>query len=395
MRLNSGWLLAWLSLNSLLIVACQPSKSQLKENEGFNLPDHFPEWPSEHPVATAEQIELGRWLFYDRRLSRDGTRSCGICHEQAKAFSDGLSLALGIENTMLPLNSPSLFNIAWRTELTWNRRFKTVEEQMHGPLFSQDPLEMGMTEELLIERISEYSRYEEFFQAAFPDEDNPITTENTIYAIASFTRSIISADSKYDRWLLGEEELSDSEEQGRQLFFSERLKCAACHGGVFFDEPDFAQTGIDGRHGYFNTGLYNVDGQGSYPASAQGLIEKSGIEEDMGKFKIPTLRNLESTYPWMHDGSEISLQHIISNYADGGRVIESSVNVGDGRENPYKSILVSGFDISETEIEQLISFLASLNDDLLLTRSNLVSPFCIEQRGEIINEPCEPPFELD
>ena len=384
-----------MKLSSTSIIACQSSDLQEEAEETVNLPEHFPPWPSEHPIATAEQVELGRWLFYDRRLSRDATRSCGICHEQGKAFSDGLSLALGIENTMLPLNSPALFNIAWRTELTWNRQFEDVESQMSGPLFSQDPLEMGMTEELLEERLSQYPRYIELFQLAFPEDNNPISTENTISAIASFTRSIVSSNSKYDRWLSGEEELSIDEEQGRQLFFSERLKCSACHGGVFFDEPSVSQTGVEGRHGYFNTGLYNVDALGGYPASAQGLIETSGMVTDMGKFKVPTLRNLEYTYPWMHDGSEISLQHIIDNYASGGRVVEAGVNSGDGRENPYKADLVSGFDITETELEELLAFLALLNDDSLRTASDLVSPFCIEQRGEIINAPCEPPFELD
>ena len=395
MSLKSGWLPVWLSVNSLSLFACQPEKVAIEEEQGIELPEHFPDWPEEHPTATAEQIELGRWLFYDRRLSRDGSRSCGICHEQIKSFSDGLNTGLGVGNVILPFNSPALFNVAWREELTWNRQFATVEEQMRLPLFAEEPVEMGMTEELLEARINDYPRYVEMFQQAFPDDENPISTENTISALASFTRSIISANSKYDHWLNGQESLSADEEAGRQLFFSERLGCSACHGGVFFDQPDAEELGIDSRHGYFNTGLYDVDGEGSYPASAQGLFDVTGNIEDMGRFRVPTLRNLDRTSPWMHDGSEISLDHIIRNYARGGRLLSTGMNAGDGRDNPYKSERITGFEISETEIEQLLAFLAILNDEELKEVSNLASPFCMEKNGEVLNAPCEPIFTIE
>ena len=358
-----------------------------------DLPEHFPEWPSHHPLATIEQVELGRWLFYDRRLSRDGTRSCGICHEQAKAFSDGLSLSLGIDNTVLSLNSPSLANIAWRSELTWNHQFSSVEEQILLPLFAVDPVEMGMTEELLLERIREYQPYIDLFEQAFPDEVQSITIENTIHALSSFTRSIVSTQSKYDRWRMGDEELTEEEEEGLRLFHSEELKCVLCHGGVFFDHPQFEEESI--RHGYVNTGLYNIDGEGAYPISAQGLIAQTGNPSDMGRFRVPTLRNLRQTYPWMHDGSEISLRNIILNYAAGGRVLESGSNQGDGRNNPYKSEYISGFTISDAEIDALISFLYSLEDERLLEVDHLATPFCVEREGEVINEPCEANFEVE
>ena len=106
------------------------------------VPEHFPDWPQRHPSSSPEQIELGRWLFYDTRLSIDGSRSCGICHEQVKAFSDGLSRGLGIDNALLSLNSPSLFNIAWRTELTWYQQFGDVESHMWTPLFIDNPMEL-------------------------------------------------------------------------------------------------------------------------------------------------------------------------------------------------------------------------------------------------------------
>ena len=228
---------------------------------------------------------------------------------------------------------------------------------------------------------------------AFPADIEPITTQNTITAIATFTRSIISSNSRYDQYLEGSLSLTSQEEQGMELFFSEQLKCFECHGGVFFDEPS-TEVGTSKRHGYFNTGLYNVDGvDGSYPDNAQGLIELTDNPTDMGVFRVPTLRNLESTYPWMHDGSEIDLRNIIRNYAAGGRVIQTGANAGDGRLNPYKAspsqkmklILLNdeGFDITEDEIDAVLAFLDTLNDEVLLTfDERYVSPFCIEQRGE-------------
>jgi cytochrome c peroxidase len=266
---------------------------------------------------------------------------------------------------------------------------------MHIPLFAQDPLEMGMDEALILERISAFPVYVDMFDEAFPEDTSPISTDNTIYAIAAFTRTIIAGNSKYDRWLMGEEELTETEEHGRQLFFSDRLQCGFCHGGIFFDQPVPEHTGVTQRHGYFNTGLYDIDDQGGYPITAQGMIETTGIASDMGKFRVPTLRNLAYTYPWMHDGSEISLYNIIANYARGGRLISSGLNSGDGRDNPYKSDLISGFDITDIEIEQVLSFLKTLEDPLLQTNINLLSPFCIEQEGENIYEPCEPPFTID
>lgn len=358
------------------------------------VPSNFPEWPTEHSDATAAQVELGRWLFYDRRLSIDGSRSCGICHDQARGFADGLSLGLGIDNALLNLNSPSLFNVAWRKELTWYRQFDTVEDHMLGPLFESEPPEMGMTERLLEERLVDFERYPDLFETAFPNDADPINTDNAIAALAMFTRSIISSNSRYDQWIQGETSFTAEEEQGMELFRSDRLKCSKCHGGVFFDQP-VEGFGTSERHGYFNTGLYNLDPNGAYPETAQGLIETTGNQNDMGAFRVPTLRNLDATYPWMHDGSEIDLRNIIENYAVGGRVIQTGSNAGDGRVNPYKSDLIQEFEVSEEEIEALLAFLSTLNDDLLLMDERYASPFCIEQGGVVVNEPCEPVFVME
>jgi cytochrome c peroxidase len=357
----------------------------------LDAPSHFP--LAESFETTSARLELGRHLFYDTRLSVNGTRSCGICHEQAKAFSDGLVQSLGVHNDPIPFNSIALFNLAWKTELTWNKQIEEVSIHMEIPLFSTNPVEMGMTDALLEERLQRSEMYVDLFTEAFPEESEPLTTSNTIQAIADFSNSIVSGDSPYDRWLLGEADLETDVLEGLTLF--QELGCGACHGGVFFDQPDPERTGIEGRHGYFNTGLYNLEDTGSYPIAAQGLYETTREMEDMGKFRVPTLRNLTYTYPWMHDGSEISLKHIIESYARGGRQITSGPNQGDGRLNPYKSELIDGFEITDTEIDQLILFLESLNDDTLIQDTRWKNPFCIERQGIIINEPCTPPFEMD
>ena len=266
---------------------------------------------------------------------------------------------------------------------------------MSLPLFQTDPVEMGMNKDLLEYRLNENETYRRLFSRAFPDETVSITTENAIEAISNFVSTITSGNSTYDKWLLGEEDLEPMVEQGMNLFYSEELQCSACHGGLFFDQPSPELTHISTRHGYFNTGQYNIDGDGSYPANAQGLIGSTGNPEDMGRFRTPTLRNLSYTYPWMHDGTQISLEHIIKAYARGGRVIESGTFQGDGSLNPYKSDLISGFSITDDEILALVAFLESLHDDDLIIDSRWQSPFCMERDGMIINTPCEDPFQFN
>ena len=360
----------------------------------FEIPEHFPDLDLEH-WPTEDRIELGRWIFYDQRLSVDGTRSCGVCHEQEKAFSDGLVRGLGAQNTPLPLNSLSLFNVAWRTELTWNHRIEELETHMLIPLFNYNPIEMGMTEDLILDRIREEDRYQPMFEAAFPTFENPITIANTLQAIADFTRTLISSRSPYDQWLTKGEPLSIEALRGEALFFSERTKCGHCHGGIFFDQPTEAALSEPNRHGYFNTGQYNIDDEGGYPPTAMGLFETTGLPEDMGRFRVPTLRNLSYTYPWLHDGTQLSLEAVIDAYARGGRLIESGPFRGDGQTNPFKSPLISGFELSDSEKNDLIAFLLSLNDPYLLEDEAFQTPFCQLREGEIINEPCVDQFELE
>lgn len=384
-----GWVALWCLTNTLS--GCAEPDGGVSSQRPDWLPEHFPSLPATIEISSQKR-ELGRWLFYDVRLSANGTRSCGTCHEQPKAFSDGLVTGLGIENSQLPLNSLSLVNVAWREELTWYRQIDSVEEHMLIPLFADNPVEMGMTESLMLERLADSERYQEWFAEVYPTDTDPISVENTIDAISAFTLSIIDGNSRYDQWYRGEIALSATEQRGMALFFGDKMQCSVCHGGLFFDQP---QTEPERRHGYFNTGLYHLFETGEYPVSTQGLIASTGNSEDMGKFRVPTLRNLSMTKPWMHDGTEFDLENILDSYARGGRLLQSGSNAGDGSENPYKSDLISGFEMSLEERADLLRFLMSLNDDSLATVERLQTPFCQRRAGEIINPPCEEPFILE
>ena len=389
-----GWAALWFSISSSSgLIAC---RSELGDtgviDRPFWVPAHYPPLPQTIPEFTDAQLELGRWLFYDVRLSQNGTRSCGTCHEQIKAFTDGLAQGLGINNSILPLNTLSLANVAWRTELTWSSQLETVESHMRIPLFNTNPVEMGMTDELIIERLTEYDPYNEMFDLAYPTDGSPISVENTIAAIAAFTTTIVDGQSEYDKWLQGESQFSPEAQEGHRLFYGDEMKCGACHGGLFFDQPDPEMTAQNGRHGYFNTGQYHINAQGDYPPQAQGLIEQTGKAEDMGRFRTPSLRNLSFTKPWLHDGTEFTVDSILQAYARGGRKLESGAFPGDGHDNPYKSELIEGFTLTEDRKMALMAFLNTLDDPNLLENPRLKSPFCIQQAGEIINAPCETPY---
>jgi cytochrome c peroxidase len=159
------------------------------------------------------------------------------------------------------------------------------------------------------------------------------------------------------------------------LFFSERLECFHCHGGFnFTDSTTHANTNID-RVGYHNTGLYNLDGNGAYPADNTGLYDMTGVRRDMGRFKAPSLRNVALTAPYMHDGSVATLEDVLAHYERGGRLIEEGPDAGDGRLSPFKSEFVTGFELSAQERSDLIAFLNALTDQSVLTDNRFANPF--------------------
>jgi cytochrome c peroxidase len=333
----------------------------------WNLPPGFPtpRVPADNPI-TQEKVALGRYLFYDTRLSINGTYSCATCHQQERAFTDGRVVGIGATGEVLPRNSMSLANVAYSPVLTWaNPNVRSLERQALIPMFNETPIELGLTgiEGEVLNQLRADPRYQQLFRAAFPADADPFTLTSITKAIASFQRTLISGRAPYDRYRNGDQSaVSESVKRGEALFFSERLECFHCHAGFTFTSAvDFV--GLFSREiGYHNTGLYNIGGTGAYPPDNTGLFEFSGKPEDMGKFKAPTLRNIELTAPYMHDGSIQTLDEALDHYAAGGRTIHAGPYAGVGSENPYKSGFVRGFELTPEERADVLNFLNSLTD---------------------------------
>jgi len=334
----------------------------------WRLPPGFPvpRVPADNPMTPAK-VELGRRLFYDRVLSGNGTYACSSCHRQELAFTDGRARAVGSTGEPHPRGALSLANVAYGATLTWaDPRLARLEDQARVPMFNEHPVELGLSgrEDELLRRLRADEDYPGMFTVAFPEDPDPVSLENLTRAIASFERTLISGDSPYDRLLYRDEAgaLSESAKRGMRLFFSERLNCSRCHGGFTLSGPVAFEGARPIAPTFHNTGLYNLGGDGSYPADNPGLFGITGLAEDMGRFRAPTLRNVELTAPYMHDGSMRTLAEVIEHYARGGRVVADGPLAGDGRDSPRKSELIRGFDLDERGKADLVEFLKSLTD---------------------------------
>lgn len=339
----------------------------------------YPKVPADNPM-TAAKVDLGRHLFYDQRLSGNQTQSCGSCHEQRLAFTDGRALGLGSTGEGHPRGPMSLVNVAYSPVLTWaNPNLQRLEDQALVPLFGEDPVELGMSgqEGRLVERLKAEPSYSALFTAAFPESDDPFTVGNVVKAIASFERTILSGDSPYDRFRRGDDmsALSEEAKRGGTLFFSEELECFHCHGGINFSSTvDYFEKGF-AEIEFHNTGLYNLAGELNYPKQNVGLYLFTENPDDIGKFKPPTLRNIAVTAPYMHDGSVATLAEAIEHYAAGGRTISEGERAGVGADNPNKSEFVKPLRLTAQQKGDLIEFLKSLTDENVLTDPRLSDPW--------------------
>lgn len=327
--------------------------------------------PADNPMS-AEKIELGRALFHDRQLSSNGAMSCATCHQQPAGFTDGRKVAIGATGAAHPRNAMGLTNIAYFPVLTWADPTQSrLEAQALLPMFGEHPVEMGLAgkQEDLVRLLRRDPRYERLFRVAFAADPDPYTLDNLTRALAVFQRSLLSFDSAYDRYRFGSRRnaISNPAKRGEKLFFSERLACFHCHGGVNFTDAVMHERLEMPEPGFHNTGLYNIDGRGAYPADNLGLIAATGKPSDMGRFRTPSLRNVAVTAPYMHDGSIARLSDAIDHYAAGGRTIEAGPDRGVGATNPYKSGFVKGFRLSAREKTALLAFLESLTDHTFLS----------------------------
>jgi cytochrome c peroxidase len=327
---------------------------------------------------TPALAELGRHLFYDKRLSGNGTQACASCHEQARAFTDGRVTSVGSTGTVLKRNAMSLTNVAYNPTQTWaNHVLATLEQQAPVPMFGTDPVELGITgnEDVVLGRLRGDPRYQPLYAAAFPEATEPLGLHHVVAALAAFQRRLISGNSQLDRHRRGELVLPADALRGEALFFSERLECHHCHGGFNFtiavDHKALAEPNV----AFFNTGLYNVGGTGAYPTADQGLHDVTFLAADRGRFRPPTLRNVAVTGPYMHEGSMATLDEVLRFYERGGREIATGPNAGDGKLSPYKSSFVAGFTLTDQERADMIAFLNALTDQTFLTDPSLADPF--------------------
>jgi cytochrome c peroxidase len=330
-------------------------------------------------AMSAAKVALGRRLFYDERLSGNGTQSCSSCHLQERAFTDGRAQAIGSTGQAHPRNAQSLVNVVYNATLTWaNPALVRLEKQMEVPLFSKDPVEMGVTDAnkgRVLARLRQDGWYAKQFRRAFPRARRPLSWTTIIRSIAAFQRSIVSANSRYDRYLRKQAKLTASETRGMELFMGERAECHHCHGNfIFNDQATYAGAPRE-EPVFHNTGLYNIAGTGAFPEPNRGVFELSGRQADMGRFRAPSLRNVELTAPYMHDGSMATLEQVVDHYASGGRVIPDGPLAGDGRLNPHKDPLVSGIDLDNQDRADLVAFLKTLTDRGLVGDPRFSDPF--------------------
>jgi cytochrome c peroxidase len=341
---------------SSFLLACEPPTFNQKEYD-WKIPEGFPKplVPSDNPMSTAK-VALGKRLFFDVGLSFNQSISCASCHQPQFAFSEPQKTAIGASGQRHRRNTQSLVNVAYNSNLTWaHSGLNQIEQQILIPMFSENPVELGITghESKVLQRFKNQS-YSRLFKHAF--DDGGVDFDKIVKALASYVRSLTSFTSPFDEYAYQSNDaaISDAAKRGMELFFSEKLECFHCHGEFNFTQPSQHENQRLDLQPFHNTGLYNIDNKGAYPVYDEGLIEATLDPYDMGKFRVPTLRNVEVSAPYMHDGSFATLEEVIEFYAAGGRT--------QGISSPLKSPFLVGFELKSGQKQDLVTFLQSLTD---------------------------------
>jgi len=305
----------------------------------------FPEMPIPSDNETSlEGIQLGRKLFYDKILSGDETQSCASCHQQKRAFSDNKRFSVGIDGIAGDVNASAIINPGWQSSAFWDGRANSLEEQAAGPV--ENPIEMHLEWEEAIVRLNGHDSYPDEFKEAFGTSS--ITKDLVTKAIAQFERNLISNQSKFDKFQRGEAELNPLELAGYNLFLSEKAECFHCHGRPLFTDDELHNNGLD-----------ELPDEGHYAVS--------GYEPDRGTFRTPTLRNIEFTAPYMHDGRFETLEEVIDFYSDSVRT-SSTVDPLMPNDN-------GGFHWTDLEKLQMFAFLKTLSDTTFINNPAFSNPF--------------------
>jgi cytochrome c peroxidase len=287
---------------------------------------------------TPERVRLGRWLFFDKRISADGSISCATCHKPENAFSEDTPVSTGIGGQKGGRKSPSFVNLAWTLypHFFWDGRAASLEEQALGPI--ANPVEMGSTHDAMVSSLGKIKAYAGYFKEAFGDPT--ITKERVAKAIADYERTRMSGNSAWDRWQKKRDKTAVSEQvkKGHELFFFGKAACNQCHLGQNFTDNSFHNLGV----GYDPVAGTFKD---------QGRYDVTGEEKDRGAFKTPTIRDVTKHPPYMHDGSLKTLREVVEFYNRGGT------------KNPQLDGKMKPLNLTEDEIDALVAFMEALDGE--------------------------------
>lgn len=363
--------LALLALSSLLLLTSCGKKSQdtpSPSTESYPAPTPYqltipalfptpPGSPVDNPL-TQEGAELGRHLFYEKALSLDNTMSCGSCHQQSKAFTDGRARAVGVNGAQHARSAMPLQNLLWEPKLTWDGASTSLELQARTPIENavelHQPLAVGVT------RLQKITKYPSLFGKAFGSTE--ITEERVLKALAQFERTLISGNSRYDRFRRNEVLLTDDEKKGAQLFSihpTGRLRggnCGDCHSGSMQTDHNFRNNGLDAT--FMDSGLAGI----------------TGLPTDRGKFRVPSLRNIALTAPYMHDGRFATLEEVMNHYNE--HIVLNSPNIdplilnttNDPRQQSNQ------LELTPQEKTLIIKFLHTLTDSTFIQNPSFSEP---------------------
>ena len=363
MKRNKYFIVAGLACAFLAMQSCDKdddSPAVTQDTTPYELKyDGFPDpnIPEDNPL-TVEGVKLGRMLFYEKMMSKDGSLACAGCHLQEDAFDDIRRFSEGVRGEEGGRQAMAVFNMAWNdNEFFWDGRAHLLRDQALLPI--QDELEMDETLDNVVAKLSDSKTYRDQFTHAFGTD--VIDAEKISLALEQFMHSIVSNDSKYDQYKAGTATLTESEERGRALFFEEYNEffpeesgadCAHCHSGINFENDQYMNNGLDSDAEFTDLGRFKV----------------TNDPMDKAKFKVTSLRNVELTPPYMHDGRFATLEEVVDHYNSG---IKSSSTVDPTVENTR----VTGLMLSEQDKADLVAFLKTLTDETLITNPAYADPF--------------------
>lgn len=339
--------LTYILLIFILLLSCKKHTATITNIQpstpivSFSVPQGFP-----NPVYLFDSNEvnnvrftLGKYLFYDPILSSDSTVSCNTCHAQSHGFADhNVSFSKGVGGQFGKRNAPPIFNAAWMPEFFWDGRVHYLDDFSMNPI--TNPIEMNETSDHVVKKLNRNTYYRKQFKLAYNVDS--ITALNLRKALSQFMCMVISSDSKYDQYMAGKITYSSSEQNGFSIF---KANCASCHVPPMFTDYSFRNNGLDS--------VFTDLGRAAYTKN----------NDDNGKFKVPTLRNIELTYPYMHDGRFVGLMDVINHYSTG---IHQSATLD-------KSI-ATNLQLSSSDKKDLLKFLLTLTDYTLISDTLIAEP---------------------